>query len=78
MQNAREYAERIYKLSKKVYWEVVKVRQKITESYNQMIDAKQALQEALKKSWTRSVKNFASFLFVRIFFSLFFGMYVYG
>ena len=50
MQNAREYAERIYKLSKKVYWEVVKVRQKITESYNQMIDAKQALQEALKKS----------------------------
>ena len=78
MQNAREYAERIYKLSKKVYWEVVKVRQKITESYNQMIDAKQALQEALKKSLTRSVKNFASFLFVRIFFSLFFGMYVYG
>ena len=48
MQNAREYAERIHKLSKKVYWEMVKLRHESTESYNEMIDAKQALQEAHK------------------------------
>ena len=49
MHKAREYAERIHKLSKKVDWEMVKLCHKSTESYNEMIDAKQALQEAHKE-----------------------------
>ena len=48
MHKAREYAERIHKLSKKVYWEMVK-RHESTKSYNEMIDAKQAVQETQKE-----------------------------
>ena len=50
MQKAQEYAERIHKLSKKIDWEMMKLRHENSESYKQMMDAKEELQESNKKN----------------------------